>query len=542
MKTATAHFSGKVSPSVLKEIQDLLAEQSHKTANLVRIGIALSAEKNLDNLLEMIVDEARQHTHADGGTLYLMSADKRMLDFTIIQNDSLNVRMGGQGEALSWPPVPLETAAGAENHANACAHCALAGKLINIADVYTAEGFDFQGTRDFDRTTGYRSRSMLLVPLRNHEDEVIGVLQLLNCRKPRTSQVIAFPQQIVPDIASLASQAAIAVTNTRLIRDLENLFHAFLQAIATAIDEKSPYTAGHVARVASLSESLARLIGQDSGEPRQPYSEQEIQEIKLAAWMHDIGKIATPEFIIDKATKLETIFDRIELVRLRAEILKRDLEIAELKNSRDPNRQLLPDQGAIEAALALVERNNAGQHESLDRLQELTQVSLRVNGNQVPFLSADEYKNLAIRAGTLTTEEREIINNHVRLTIKMLEKLPFPPKLQQVPTFAGMHHEKLDGSGYPRGLGVAEIPLPARILAIADVFEAMTAADRPYKPSKKLSEAVRILEFMAEDGHLDSELCDLFVSSGVLSDYARRVLPREQCDGFSWRGHSYQVD
>ncbi len=534
-------------PEVLGEVRAFADDQLNRIKELVKIGMALSAEKNLDRLLEMIVSEARRYTNADGGTLYIRNDSSRSLEFTIVQSDSLGVRLGGTGGRIDWQPVPLFTPDGRENHANVCAFCALKGETINIADVYDADGFDFQGTREFDASTGYRSRSMLLVPLRDHEDEVIGVLQLLNCRNRRTGEVIPFPDQDIHDTESLASQAAIAVTNMRLVRELENLFNSFLRAIAAAIDEKSPYTSGHVERVAELSEELARRVG----ESRAPafadvsFSEEELKEIRMAAWMHDVGKITTPEYVVDKATKLETIFDRIELVRLRAEILKRDIEIARLKSGGGGGSGRQMDTGTLERDLAFIEKCNIGgefmDDDSIDRLRRLGGRTIEVNGETQPFLNDDELKNLSIRKGTLTDEERAVINNHVTLTIRMLEKLPFPRKLRRVPLYAGMHHEKLDGSGYPRGLLAPDIPLPARILAIADVFEALTAADRPYKPGKMLSESVRILEFMVRDGHLDSDLCDLLVESGLVIDYARRVLSARQIDDFVWRGRTYRV-
>jgi len=536
-----------LSPEILDEIRGFADDQVSRIKELVKIGMALSAEKDLDRLLEMIVSEARRYTNADGGTLYIKSDDGLSLGFTIIQSDSLNVRMGGTGEVIGWKPVPVFMPDGGENHANVCAWCAIKGETINIADVYDAEGFDFKGTKDFDASTGYRSQSMLLVPLRDHEDEVIGVLQLLNCRDRQSGEVIAFPAQDIIDAQSLASQAAIAVTNTRLVRELENLLNSFLRAIAAAIDEKSPYTSGHVERVADLTGELASRINTTARVPfaEVSYSEDELKEIKMAAWMHDIGKITTPEYVVDKATKLETIYDRIELVRLRAEIIKRDLEIERLRGGGGQSEPSPPEATTVERYLAFVEKSNVGgefmDDAAIDRLRELASRSLAVNGDQVPFLNDDELKNLSIRKGTLTSEEREVINNHVRLTIKMLEKLPFPRKLRQVPLFAGMHHEKLDGSGYPRGLCADDIPLPARMLAIADVFEALTATDRPYKPGKMLSESVRIMEFMVKDGHLDGDICDLLINSGMVASYACRVLAERQIDDFTWRGRRFSV-
>ncbi|MBU0485914.1 MAG: GAF domain-containing protein [Proteobacteria bacterium] len=541
----------KLPEDVVAEIRSFAEDQVDRIHELVKIGMALSAEKKLDRLLEMIISEARRFTNADGGTLYIKSEDEEALEFMIIQNDSLNVRMGGSGQQISWPKIPLQMADGKENHRNVSAHCALVGKAINIADVYNAEGFDFQGTKDFDKTTGYRSKSMLLIPMRDHEDEVIGVLQLLNAKDLKTGEVVSFPEQDITDTTSLASQAAIAITNMRLVKGLENLLDAFLRVIAAAIDEKSPYTAGHVQRVAELTEKLASVVdGVEEGEfAGVHFNSDELTEIKMAAWMHDVGKITTPEYVVDKATKLQTIFDRIELLRCRIEILKKDAEIRRLQSclaqEADQCERPATETMVLDRDMEFLEKVNFGSEfmdeESIERLMELSSIALEVGDKKISLLDSDELNNLIIRKGTLTASERSIINNHVSVTIKMLETLPFPRKLSNVPRYAGMHHEKLDGSGYPRGFAGEEIPAAARMLAIADVFEALTAADRPYKKGKLLSESMRILEFMVKDGHLDGNLCDLMVESGLVEEYSRNVLAERQRDDFVWKGKVYKV-
>jgi HD-GYP domain-containing protein (c-di-GMP phosphodiesterase class II) len=526
-----------LSPEALTEIRNFADRQVARIQELVKIGMALSAEKNLDRLLEMIVSEARRFTNADGGTLYIKN-DRNELEFMIVQNDSLGIKMGGAGQQsrIDWPAVPLCREGGADNHRNVSAHCALIGRPVNIDDVYGAD-FDFQGTRDFDARTGYRSRSMLLVPLRGHEDEVIGVLQLLNAREPETGQVIGFSDHEIADITSLASQAAIAVTNVRLIRGLEHLFDAFIRAIAAAIDEKSPYTGGHVANVAELTVGLAEAINRTTEGPLAEcnFSEEELTELKMAAWMHDIGKVTTPEYVVDKATKLQTIFDRIELVRTRVEILRRDAEIARLQGKQS---RVGPEE--LAGIVAFLEEVNVGGEfladEKIERLKEIAALEYEMNGQRRPLLTADELENLTVRQGTLTGSERAVINNHVALTSRMLEKLPFPKKLRRVPEFAGMHHEKLDGSGYPRGLVAGKIPLQARILTVADVFEALTAGDRPYNPGRKLSEAMRILAAMASEHHLDGDICDLLVESGLIAKYSSDRIDARHRDGYEWRG------
>lgn len=527
---------------VLAEIRSFAEGQVARIQELVKIGMALSAEKNLDRLLEMIVSEARRFTRADGGTLYIKN-DRRELEFMIVQNDTLGIRMGGSGERISWPPVSLCDRDGVENHRNVSAHCALLGEPVNIADVYGAD-FDFQGTRDFDARTGYRSRSMLIIPMRGHEDEVIGVLQLLNARHPESGETVGFRDHEIADITSLASQAALAITNVRLVKGLEHLLDAFLRSIATAIDEKSPYTGGHVANVAELTVRLAEAINRaDSGRFAEVhFSEEELEELRMAAWMHDVGKVTTPEYVVDKATKLQTIYDRIEVVKTRIEVVKRDAEIARLKGEGGADGDAA---SYAEMAEFLGQANVGGEFladEKIERIREIGRLEYELNGVRRPLLTGEEIENLSIRRGTLTGAERGVINNHVALTIKMLEKLPFPRKLRRVPEFAGMHHEKLDGSGYPRGITAEKIPLQARILAVADVFEALTAADRPYSRGKKLSEAMRIIGFMARDHHLDQGLCDLLVRSGLVQEYCREKLSDRQRDFLEWGGEKLELN
>jgi HD-GYP domain-containing protein (c-di-GMP phosphodiesterase class II) len=537
---------------VVREVREFSEGQGNHLYELVKIGLGLSSEKNIDRLLERIVREARHFTNADGGTLYIMEDGRQALDFAIVQNDSLGVCMGGSGEVISWPPVPLRQENKGENHRNVSAHCALTGEPVNISDVYDAEGYDFQGTRDFDASTGYRSRSMLVIPLRDHEDEVIGVLQLLNAKDRETGAVVPFPEHEVGMVMSLASQAAIALTKMRLVRGLENLLDAFVRTIGDAIDEKSPYTAGHVYRVANLTEEIALEVNRSTTGrfASVSFSADEMAEIRMAAWLHDVGKITTPEHLMDKATKLETIFDRIELIRHRVEISRLHDAFSRLENEPCPRREGLavPVPPAKEKEwqeiINFLDMINLGGEglpaESIEKVLRLAGITYAMNGIEFPLLAPDEVENLCVPKGTLTAAERKVMNHHVEMSIRMLEGLPFPKKLRNVPVYAGMHHEKLNGTGYPRGLGNGAIPLPARMLALADVLEALTAADRPYKPGKMLSEAMRILEGMVARADLDGELCDLVVESGLVVRFAQG-LPARQRDDFFWRGRRYCV-
>jgi len=494
----------------------------------------------------MILEEARYFTNADGGTLYMMDDDGRALKFEIVQTDSLNIRMGGtSGNPINWYPVRLYLQDGQPNHAMVSAHVGLTGEVINIPDVYDVEGFDFTGTRAFDNKTGYRSKSMLVVPMRNHEDEIIGVVQLINSQDPVTREVVPFSQSDQNLIISLASQAAVAITNTKLIHDLENLFESFIQVIASAIDEKSPYTGGHIERVAELTMLIAHKLNDVNYGKYADFllTEDQLKELRIAAWMHDIGKITTPEYVVDKSTKLETIYDRINTVQARFEILKRETRLRLLEQYCRPGAAPLSDTvneeyervaRQIDDDWEFVKVANVGGEfmapEKQERIRQIAAHSYQLNGQDQSLLSEEEVKNLCIARGTLSDQERQIINNHVVVTIKMLEKLPYPKKLRRVPEFAGGHHEKLDGTGYPNGLNEEQLSVQARILALADIFEALTARDRPYKKAKSLAESMKIMGFMAKDKHIDPEIFKVFVQEKIYLEYARKYMDPAQID------------
>ncbi|MBF0488680.1 MAG: HD domain-containing protein [Nitrospirae bacterium] len=534
--------------------------QTRLKRRLLQIGIALSAEKNIDILLEMIVSEAMNFTNADGGTLYIMSPDERSLLFKIIRNNSLNVKIGGlSGEPLNFPPVPLYNDNGTKNMQNVSAHVALTGETINFPDVYEAEGFNFKGTKEYDKNNGYRSSSMLVTPLRNHEHEIIGVLQLINAGNNK-GKVIAFSQDYQFLIESLASQAAIAITNSTLIGELSALWDSFIKVIATAIDQKSPYTGGHIRRVAELTMEIAIGLNNSEDEKWEGFSltPEEQKELKTAAWMHDIGKITTPEYVVDKATKLETIYDRVNTANMRLEVLKRDVENEYLKKKLElvaahsgngqSTLQKLKDEfsgriAELDGDREFLKTTNIGgeftSDDKIKRIQKIASYNIIVDGKPEPVLNDEEVMNLSIQRGTLSDQEREIIQNHVVMTYKMLSQLPWPKKMKNVPTYAGEHHEKLDGTGYPNGVSAERLSMQSRIMAISDIFEALSAGDRPYKPGKKLSECVRILTFMAKDGHVDKELVDFFITSGILCQYAKRELKEYQLDNFTYNGKEY---
>jgi len=529
--------------SIVSSVKDFTESQHEVIDRLTRIGSALSAEHNLERLLEMIVDEARKFTSADGGTLYIVDEDEKHLHFEIVQNDSLKVRMGGTAGKIIWKPVALYNDDGSPNHANVSSYAAISGEVVNIPDVYHAKDFDFEGTRTFDASTGYRSTSMLVVPMHDHERNVIGVLQLLNALDS-SGKVISFSAESRRLTESLASQAAVALVNNRLIWDLENLFESFIKTIAHAVDEKSPYTGSHGRRVVDITMRIAKKINDMNEGPFSAvhFNDDQMNELRIAAWLHDVGKIAVPEYVMDKSTKLQALFDRIEMVKTRFEVLKKDLEIQRLKSGMKAKKAgqggngsaLIEEMKNVEEDYAFIETVNSGSEfmsdDKIARVKAIAEKTWTLGEERIPLITDEETENLSVRKGTLTKEERDTINNHAALTYEILSQVPFPRKMKNVPWYASTHHEYLNGSGYPKGLKGDEIPLQSRILTVADVFEALTAADRPYRKGNTVSQAIKILGFMVKDGQLDKDLFELSVNEKVFLEYAKTELSPSQID------------
>lgn len=512
---------------------------------LNEVGAALSQEKDINRLLEIILTAATKITNADGGALYRVIGDH--LKFEIVLNTTLDIRLGGtSGLPIPFPSLPLRNADGRANNAMIATYAANNDESVNIADAYVAEGFDFSGTRNFDKHTGYRSTSFLAIPMKDHEGEIIGVLQLLNALDS-AGNVIAFTHEDQRLAESLASQAAIALTNRILITQLEVLFESLIQLINTAIDDKSPYTGAHCERVPTLTMMIADAASKSTDGPLAGFSmnERERYELKIAGLLHDCGKITTPVHVVDKSTKLETIFDRIEFVSQRFEILKRDAEIKFLR-AKLHGVDASAAESEYQATLKRIEDdrtflrriNRGGERRSEQALQQdqarinqiASQTVTNERGELSPFLTDDERESLSIPSGTLSIVERDIINHHIDATIKMLEALPWPRHLKNVPEYAGGHHERMDGRGYPRGLTREQMSIPARIMGIADIFEALTARDRPYKTGKTLSESLNILGNFKLNGHIDPDLFDVFVREKIYLKYAELFLEAEQID------------
>ena len=506
---------------------------------LNRIGAALSSDRDMGSLMERIVEAARQFTLADGVTLYRKEGET--LVFDVLRNNTLRLFEGGfSGKPIRLAPISLMLADGSENHSLVVTHAALTGNTVNIVDAYDEPGFDFSGTRAFDAKNGYRSESFLTVPMKDHAGEIIGVLQLINSQG-FDGAVRAFSDADRQLVESLASQAAIALNNRRLIEQMAELFESLIKLINSAIDEKSPYTGGHCERVPALTMMLADAAAQSALGPMAGFrmSDADRYELKIAGLLHDCGKITTPVHVVDKATKLETLFDRIQVVDTRFEVLLRDAEIALLRGELSETdyatrmAQLRADRETVRVS------NKGGEFMSDAAVAEIERIAKHqwrgVDGQPQPLLNSEETMNLSIRRGTLNDAEREIINYHIVSTIRMLEALPWPPHLKKVPEYAGGHHERMDGKGYPRGLTREQMSVPARVMGIADVFEALTASDRPYKSAKSLSESIQILGRMKVGNHIDPDLFDVFLRERVYLTYAQQFLDPRQIDRIDWQ-------
>lgn len=512
-------------------------DKSTELSHLLRISSSLSSEKDIDQLLERILTAAIEITHADGGTLYRVTEDRK-LQFEILHTKSKGVHLGGKsGKPIPIPPIPLLGKNGEPELARVACYAVNRDETVNIADAYNAAGFDFSGTIQFDKTNGYRSKSFLTIPMKNHESEIIGVLQLINATDVATGDIVSFSTRDQAIVEALSSQAAIALTNRMLIKHLEELFESFIGLINHAIDDKSPYTGGHCNRVPDLTMMLADAVNRCKSGPLEEFTltDADRQELKIAGLLHDCGKITTPVHVVDKATKLEKIFDRIALIEARAEIILRDIMLEQSQGRIDHTEAMSRQQQLREDYAFLSHCNVGGEFMSDDAINRVRQIALHyswqdMNGSIQPFLSEEEVKNLTIRAGTLNDEERQIINHHIDLTISMLEKLPWPKHLRNVTEYAGGHHERMDGKGYPKGLTREQMSVPARCMGIADIFEALTAKDRPYKKGKTLSESLEILGKMKLGHHVDPDLFDIFIWEKVYEEYAQKFMDPSQID------------
>ena len=494
------------------------AALEEKIKRLNRIGVALSSQTALRLLLDMIVKEGRGFTNSDAGSLYIKEGDK--LIFEVAQNDTLDKRLG-EHEREAFIPFPLPL-----TKKSIAGYVALTGITLNISDVYhLTEKDEYSFNRDFDIRNNYKTTSMLVIPMTDHEGEIIGVLQLINALD-KTGKVIPYPKEFEDLISSLASQAAVAIRNAKLIQDIKNLFEALVKYSATAIDARSPHTAGHSRRVAELSIKVADTINKEKGGPLSDikFSLLEMEELRIAGWLHDIGKIGVREWVLEKANKLnddrmEVIKNRFQLIGERIKIsgLEKKLEMKEGGNhsTDNSNDELNSATKELNDELEFIWKINKPEFlkdEDLERLKKIADKKfLNSKGEEEPYLTEFEFSNLSVRKGNLTSEEYKNIQSHVIHTYNILKNIPFTKNLKNVPVIAATHHEMLNGTGYPNGLKDEQIPMQARIIGMVDVFDALTAADRPYKAAMPIDKALQILQFEAKDNRLDKRLVDLFI-------------------------------
>ncbi|MBN2825330.1 MAG: GAF domain-containing protein [Campylobacterales bacterium] len=499
-----------------------------KIKRLNKIGIALSSQHDLPLLLEMIIQESMKLTNCDGGTLYLR--DGEQLKFHIAQTISLSKYMGGSHDPISWKPLQIYLENGEENRGMVAVTSLLDDRIINIEDIYSDSEFMFEGSKKFDAANNYQSKSSLTIPIKNHENEVIGVLQLLN-KLDEGNNPIAFNRIDEDIISSLASQAGVAINNAQFIKDIEKMLESFLQSIVYAMSEKSPHTASHIHKMVAFTNMLVDAIDKDETLFKDKhFSELQKQVINISALMHDVGKIATPDIVMEKARKLETIVDRIDMIKDRFELIKKDLEIEYLKlqlSGKEVEKTLLDSAVAkLSNDFEKLAQCNMGSEflaqEKVDFIQNLVKSPLKVFENEYSLLTQEEANLLCIQRGTLSDADRKAINYHATVTVNMLNKLYLPKKYKDIPQISGNHHEKINGKGYPKGLKGDEISFEARILAVADVFEAITAKDRPYKKPNSITTSMNIIHKMTDEGDLDPQIVEFLESSKLYLEYAKK--------------------
>ena len=494
-----------------------------RAKKLNQIGIALSSEKNILKLLEMILAESRDFTNCDAGTFYRLSKNKKFLNFTVMHNDTMKEYSGGtSGITPSLPAVNLFNDNGDPNLTNVSSYVYHNKEVINIPDVYLDTTPLSEGPRNFEKISGYRANSMLVVPMINHDDEVIGILQLINSKDIK-NDIIPFEEEFNDIIQSLGSQAAVALDTVELIDDIEKLLNSVIKYTVGAIDERSPHTAGHSSRVAKFTRKIAQNINDKKDGPFKDifFTKDELQEIWVAGLMHDVGKIGVPEAVLEKQNRLDGANFQVVInrfYRIKDNIIFNS-KIRNLENNKTQDykgEQLESEIKEWNDDFEFINwLNKPGflpdeKEKILNKIAKKTYIDS--NGDTQKYITNEEYVSLSIKSGSLNDAERKEIQKHVVTTKKLLSKLPFPKKWKNVPLYASSHHEWINGKGYPDGLRGEEIPLPARIMCVADVWDAITAQDRPYKPPTPEDKACEILLNCAKSGEFDKDVVDLFVN------------------------------
>lgn len=525
-------------------------------------------------IIEKVMRVARKACDADGCFFFSVS-DNKYINLEYSRVNSLNIGISGTENMAFFPSVFLPDV---KNHSRKAPseYCALNREIINSPNIFQTTGIDTDLIAKFDDANNYSTISLLAIPLVDRKDNLLGVAQFTNA-KDANGKIISFTTEAQKVVLSVCKLITIALENKNQKEAYSQLLESFIEVLARAIDAKSPYTGSHCQRVPIIARLLATAAVQETTGNLKTFemSPDDWYTLHIASWLHDCGKVTTPEYIVDKATKLETIFNRIHEIRNRFEILRRDAHIEYLQkrlNNIDTKQHLQAEFVAkvkqLEEDFAFVAKCNTGDIELNDRdiarLEQISQIQFVRYFNRMLGLSwaerdnvenkdfyvhparenllqnrkdqifgpynRGELYNLEIRRGTINKEERDKINEHIVVTIDMLKALPFPKELSKVVEYAGAHHERIDGKGYPNGLTGDQMSVPAKIMAIADIFEALTANDRPYKEPKKLSEVLRIMQQMKHNGHIDPDLYDVFIRSKVYQDYAEQYMDKNQID------------
>ena len=456
-------------------------------------------QEQMQRFLDITV--ALDLTSSDGGTLYLLEDDG--LHFCRMVTRSFGIRQGGHDAPITLPPVPLKPS-------HVCARAVLENRLINVDDVHSNTDFDFSGAKRYDEMTGYCTRSMLVVPLANDHGELIGVLQLLNA-KDENGESTSFSAEVEPLVVAVASQAAISLTNMKYSEQIHQLLDSLVGALSTAIDQRTPYNANHTRNMAKYAECFLDWLDRTNHPWR--FDTQRRRTFLLSVWLHDVGKLVVPLSVMDKDSRLGEAAKEVEHRFSTISLLSR---IAALEGRISPE-EAAAEQAEIAEALALIQKvNRAGflPDEELEKISALgKRTYLDAEGKTQPWLTEQELTSLSVRKGTLTAEERSIMESHVVLTARILGQVSFPKMYSQVPDWASAHHELLNGKGYPTHASGDEIPKEVRLLTILDVFDALTARDRPYKPGMPVEKALSILDSMVNEGGMDAEILALFRES-----------------------------
>ena len=532
--------------SELAEKERLLKAKETENSELLQVGIALSAERDNDKLLAYILKQLRDIAHADAGTLYLLERDEasgeQKLRFKITQNDSNPTDFS---EFVM--PLSKKTVSG---------YVAATGTVLNLEDVYkipTEREYGFK--TDFDKSTGYRTKSVLTVPMRDHKGEILGVIQLINRKKDYGRKicapeemdecVIPFSRDLEPLVLSLASQAAVSLENNMLYQEIETLFEGFVKASVQAIESRDPTTSGHSNRVALYTVSLAQAVDRiGTGSYRDVHFNREhLKEIRYASLLHDFGKVGVREHVLVKAKKLYP--HQLDFVKLRFDFIQKAMLYGLLKERFDSlsnaglegylkvkgefdrrEQQWLAEIDSYLKTIVAVNEPKVLEEEPARILEEIHgKTFLEKGGQAVPFLTDDEYIKLRIKKGSLDEEEFKMIQSHVTHTYQFLKTIPWTKEMKAIPDIAYGHHEKLDGKGYPRGLLAAEIPVQSRMMTVSDIYDALTASDRPYKSAVPPRKALDILTKEVEMKQLDRELVDIFIESKVWEKKAEPSVP-----------------